>query len=134
MTSNAIKMILAACLAAALPLGASANPVLEGYRAAAKQENASFKDFSAQAGRQLYATQHGDLACASCHTDSPMNVGKHVKTNKEIAPMAPAANPKRLSNAANVEKWFRRNCNDVLKRACTTQEKGDFVTYLLSVK
>jgi hypothetical protein len=49
-----------------------------------------------------------------------------------LKPMAPAANPKRLTDAANVEKWFKRNCNDVLKRACTAQEKGDFMAYLLS--
>jgi hypothetical protein len=48
--------------------------------------------------------------------------------------MAPSVNPKRFSDAANVEKWFKRNCNDVLKRACSTQEKGDFITYMLSVK
>jgi len=134
MNSSSKKTKWLACLALALPLYAMANPVLDGYRAAAKQENPAFKDFSADAGHQLYATKHGDLACASCHTDSPMNVGKHVNTGKVIEPMAPAANPKRLTSAANVEKWFRRNCNDVLKRACTAQEKGDFITYLLSAK
>jgi hypothetical protein len=61
-------------------------------------------------------------------------MGKHAKTNKAIEPMAPSVNPKRFSDPANVEKWFRRNCNDALGRACTTQDKGDFITYLLSVK
>lgn len=119
-------------LCLALPLGAAANPVQDSYRAAAKLENPAFKDFSATAGRRLYTTKVGELACASCHTDSPMQEGKHVKTNKVILPMAPAANPRRLTDAANVEKWFKRNCNDVLKRACTAQEKGDFMAYLLS--
>jgi hypothetical protein len=124
------KMSWLVCLA--LPLGAAANPVQDSYRAAAKQENPAFQDFSATAGRRLYTTRVGELACASCHTDSPMQEGRHVKTNKVILPMAPAANPKRLTDAANVEKWFKRNCNDVLKRACTAQEKGDFMAYLLS--
>jgi len=51
--------------------------------------------------------------------------------------MAPSANPQRFADAADaakVEKWFKRNCADVLKRACTAQEKGDFMAYLLSVK
>ncbi len=126
---------LLTCLAMALPIAASANTVLDGYKAQAKQENAAFKDFSAAAGQTLYTTVGpNQLSCSSCHTDSPKNVGKHAKTNKTIDPMAPSANPKRLTDAANVEKWFRRNCNDALGRVCTTQEKGDFVTYLLSVK
>jgi hypothetical protein len=61
-------------------------------------------------------------------------MGKHATTGKEIQPLAPVANAKRFSDAANVEKWFKRNCNDVLKRACTAQEKGDFMAYVLSVK
>lgn len=135
MTCFLKPMAVVAGLALALPLCANAaNPVQDAYRAPAKQENPAFKDFSADAGRTLYATKHGDLACASCHTDSPKAIGKHVKTNKEILPLAPSANPKRFSDAANVEKWFKRNCNDVLKRACTAQEKGDFMAYVLSVK
>lgn len=128
-------LAVTAALTLALPLCASAaNPVQDSYRAVAKQENPAFKDFSVEAGQKFYATKHGDLACASCHTDSPKAVGKHVTTNKEILPLAPVANPKRFSDAANVEKWFKRNCNDVLKRVCTAQEKGDFMAYVLSVK
>lgn len=128
------KTSLLIFLALAIPLGAAANPILDGYRTAAKQENPAFKDFSAAAGQKFYVAKVGALACASCHTDSPMTAGKHASTNKEILPLAPAANPKRFTDAANVEKWFKRNCNDVLKRACSTQEKGDFMSYVLSVK
>ncbi|OHC80581.1 MAG: hypothetical protein A3H24_10300 [Rhodoferax sp. RIFCSPLOWO2_12_FULL_60_11] len=134
MTTKRHTPHLLACLALALPLAAAANPILETYRAQAKQENAAFKDFTVAAGQKLYSTKGAELSCASCHTDSPKAEGKHVKTNKLIAPMAPSVNPKRFSDAANVEKWFKRNCNDVLSRACTTQEKGDFMTYVLSVK
>lgn len=128
------KIVLAAGLALVLPLCAAANPIQDSYRTAAKLENPAFKDFSVAAGQKLYASKVGDLACASCHTDSPLAAGKHAKTNKEILPLAPAANAKRFTDAANVEKWFKRNCNDVLKRACSAQEKGDFMAYVLSVK
>jgi mono/diheme cytochrome c family protein len=122
-------------LAIALPLAASANVILDGYKAQAKQENAAFKDFSVAAGQKLYTTVGpNQLSCSSCHTDSPKNEGKHAKTNKVIEPMAPSVNPKRFSDLAQVEKWFKRNCNDALGRVCTTQEKGDFITYMLSVK
>ena len=46
----------------------------------------------------------------------------------------PPANPDRFSDAATTEKWFRRNCNDVLGRECTPQEKGDVLTWLLSLR
>lgn len=60
-------------------------------------------------------------------------MGKHSVTGKPIDPLAPAANPERFTNPAKVEKWFKRNCKDVLKRECTPQEKGDVLTYLLSI-
>jgi mono/diheme cytochrome c family protein len=124
-----------AALAFALPLAASANPILDDLKAQAKTENTAFKDFSVDAGRKLYTTQGpNQLACASCHTDSPKNAGKHAKTNKAIDPLAPSVNAQRFTDAAKVEKWFKRNCNDALGRACTTQEKGDFMAYVLSVK
>lgn len=120
---------LLACLTLALPLVAAANPILDGYKAETKGT------FSADAGHKLYNTVGpNQLSCASCHTDSPKNVGKHAKTNKVIDPMAPSVNPKRFTDLAQVEKWFKRNCNDALGRACTTQEKGDFITYVSSVK
>ncbi len=45
--------------------------------------------------------------------------------------MAASANPKRYADQANAEKWFGRNCNNVLGRECTATEKGDFITYML---
>lgn len=41
------------------------------------------------------------------------------------------ANAERFTNEAKVEKWFRRNCNDVLGRACTFSEKADVLAYLI---
>ncbi|WP_180124760.1 DUF1924 domain-containing protein [Rhodoferax sp. BLA1] len=122
-------------LAVALPLLANANPILDSYKAQAKAENPAFKDFSAAAGQKLYSTQGpNQLSCSSCHSDSPKKAGQHAKSNKVIEPMAPSVNPQRFTDAAKVEKWFKRNCNDALGRACTTQEKGDFMSYVLSVK
>ena len=129
------KMLLAfAALAFALPLIAAANPIQDSYRAAAKQEDAGFKDFSATRGQAFYSAKTGDMACASCHRDSPKANGKHAKTGNDILPLAPSANAQRFADAAKVEKWFGRNCKDVLNRACTAQEKGDFIAYALSVK
>lgn len=128
------SLLAVVTLAITMPLAAAANPIQESYRAAAKQETPGFKDFSAKRGQAFYSAKAGDLACASCHGDSPKSNGKHAKTGKDILPLAPAANAQRFSDAAKVEKWFGRNCKDVLSRACTAQEKGDFIAYLLSVK
>jgi len=35
---------------------------------------------------------------------------------------------------AKVEKWFRRNCNDVMGRECTAGEKADVLAWLLTLK
>jgi len=94
-----------------------------------------FKGFSAASGESFFKAKHGnDWSCASCHTDNPAAPGKHAKTSKVIQPLAPAANAERFTDMAKVEKWFKRNCNDVLSRACTAQEKGDVLTYLLTIR
>jgi mono/diheme cytochrome c family protein len=129
---KAIAIVLA--LALPVPLYAATNAVLESYRAAAKQESSSFADFSAARGEALYQSKAGAVACATCHGASPKEAGKHATTGKVILPMAPSANPDRFTDAAKVEKWFKRNCNDVLKRPCSATEKGDFVTYMFSIK
>jgi mono/diheme cytochrome c family protein len=125
---------MAAALSVTLPLLAAANPVQDSYRATAKQENPAFVEFSAARGEAFYKAKTGDVSCASCHGDSPKAHGKHATTSKDILPMAPVANAERFTDAAKVEKWFKRNCSDVLKRACTANEKGDFIAYLSSVK
>ena len=118
---------------------ASPNELLQGYATQAKKENPAFREFSAGAGEKFYRAlvKHSSgrqISCATCHTDDPRKAGKHHKTGKEIPPLAPSVNKSRLTNSANAEKWFKRNCQDVLERACTAQEKGDFIAYILSVK
>ena len=51
-----------------------------------------------------------------------------------IQPLAPGVNPQRFTDVAQVEKWFKRNCGDVLKRECTAQEKGDILAWLVTLK
>lgn len=94
-----------------------------------------FQGFSAARGETFFKTrQGGEWSCASCHTDNPAAQGKHAKTGKIIKPLAPAANAERFTDMAKVEKWFKRNCNDVLERVCTPQEKGDVLAYLLTIQ
>jgi hypothetical protein len=110
----------------------------DGVLASLKGEasgTAGFQGFSAARGETFFKSKHGgEWSCASCHTDNPAAEGKHAKTGKLIKPLAPSANAERFSDMAKVEKWFKRNCNDVLERICTAQEKGDVLAYLLTVK
>ena len=86
-------------------------------------------------GEQFFTTKHGkDWSCASCHTASPTVDGKHASTGKLISPMAPAFNPQRFTDTAKTEKWFRRNCNDVVGRECSIAEKADVLAWLLTFK
>lgn len=86
-------------------------------------------------GQQFFTSRHGqDWSCSSCHTASPTVAGKHASTGKAIGPLAPAFNPERFTDAAKTEKWFRRNCNDVLGRECSAGEKADVLAWLLTLK
>jgi uncharacterized membrane protein len=133
-----VFILVFVAVAGLMSLSASAqtpNEVLAAIKNEAKISNPAFQGFSADRGANFFKQKHAnELSCASCHTDNPAATGKHAKTGKIIKAMAPAANAERFTETAKVEKWFKRNCNDVLERACTPQEKGDVITYLLTVK
>jgi mono/diheme cytochrome c family protein len=86
-------------------------------------------------GQSLFTSRHGQAwSCASCHGDRPLQPGQHAATGRSIAPLAPAAQPTRLTDPAKVEKWFRRNCNDVIGRECSAGEKADLIAWLMSLR
>jgi len=130
--------LAAAVLAASsVPPATAAMPqeLQAGYEADARSADPAFKHASAERGAAFFRSPHGgDWSCASCHTSTPTTPGRHARTGKAIEPLAPAANPARLADAATVEKWFKRNCQDVLNRPCTPQEKGDVVAFLRSLR
>ena len=135
-----MRTILTVSLLALLGLpawGATPRELLDGYTGQAKQEQPAYAGSDAGRGDQFYHALRAkpgrqSLACASCHTADPMKTGSHESTGKSIAPLAPAANAERFSDAAKVEKWFRRNCQDVLGRPCSSAEKADFLAYVTS--
>lgn len=89
----------------------------------------------AERGRMLFTSrQGGEWSCASCHGNPPVAAGRHASTGKAIEPLAPAANAKAFTDTARVDKWLRRNCNDVLKRECTPAEKADVLAFLINLK
>lgn len=86
-------------------------------------------------GQAFFTTRHGrEWACATCHGATPTGNGQHAATGKTIAPLAPAFNPERFTDAAKTEKWFRRNCGDVVGRECSALEKADILSWLMTLK
>lgn len=107
---------------------------LSRFETAARVADPAFKA-AAGRGADFFRSRHGaEWSCGSCHTDNPASIGRHASTGKPIRPLAPAANPLRLTDEAKVEKWFRRNCRDVLGRECTPREKADLVAWLISIQ
>jgi mono/diheme cytochrome c family protein len=104
----------------------------------AQQAGVAPSALSPARGEAFYRSEHpgkngAAQSCASCHTASPKQAGQ-TRVGKRIEPLAPAVYPQRFTDAAKVEKWFRRNCTDVLARECSAQEKGDFIAWLNQIK
>ena len=110
--------VTVALIALMLPVAGLASPreeLLSQYAAAAKAASPGFSGFSASRGEKLhFATFH------SGKPDTPSDA------------VAISVTPTRYSDPAKVEKWFKRNCNDVLGRECTALEKGDWLSYMIS--
>ncbi|MEY5029022.1 MAG: Cytochrome c-type protein precursor [Pseudomonadota bacterium] len=130
--SNNIKPYgLMACLMFVSALAHAGDPQAQLHR----WEQAAGQAGVAARGEQFFNNKHGnDWSCASCHGMPPTQSGKHASTGKVIEPLAPAFNARRLTDDAKVDKWFRRNCKDVLARECTAVEKADVLAYLVGIK
>ncbi len=120
---------------------ASANPVfaetpaslVSGYAAEAAKAKPGFTP-SAQRG-QAFFTKEWNVAqkmpnCTVCHGKNLKADGKHVVTDKRIDPLSPAVNKERFTSSKKVEKWFKRNCTEVVGRECTAAEKADFIQFV----
>ena len=83
-------------------------------------------------GKQLWYAPVNERSCSLCHGDSPVDIGRHASTGKQIEPMALSVNPERYQSAKKIEKWFLRNCKWTFGRECNLQEKADILTWLAS--
>jgi len=132
--ASGLALVAVAGLAAQPAFAESPNEILASIQKEAA-DTPGLQEFSAARGESFFKTKHGnEWSCSSCHTENPAAPGKHAKTGKVIHPMAPSANAERFTDPKKVAKWFKRNCNDVLDRVCTPQEKGDVLAYLLTVQ
>ncbi len=132
-------VVLAALGVLSLPVQAdvdAAKQLVKQYAALVKGVDATYT-LNAEAGRAFYIKKHEvkgkQVSCSDCHTDNPVNPGKHSKTGKTIASLSPVVNPDRFSKMKKTEEQFDEHCVDVLSRGCTSKEKGDYIVYLLSL-
>lgn len=139
MHRNLNSILLAAALAVTFSGAASAGPredQLGKYASAAKAANPAFSGFSAERGKTLHNQSFGGgkpdtPACTTCHGRDPRAAGRTL-AGKAIDPVAVSAAPSRFTDPAKVEKWFKRNCTEVLGRECNAQEKGDWLSFMLA--
>ncbi len=135
-------MIATKKIGIALMILACANPafaetpgsIVSGYAAEASKEAPGFVP-SAKRGQSFFTKEWSVSQkmpnCTVCHGKNLKVDGKHVITDKRIDPLAPAANPERFTSTAKVEKWFKRNCKEVVGRECTAAEKADFIQFVI---
>jgi hypothetical protein len=134
-----MRSILALVLMGAAFAAVAETPqqIQQTYAAEAARQQPGFSPSTARGGaffQKHFGVSAKMPACSSCHTDNPAASGRHAVTGKAIRPLAPSANTERLSDPAQVEKWFGRNCKEVVGRACTPAEKADFVQFLAEVR
>ena len=134
------KVMFVVSCTAALVWAQEFNAPMQAYMSElakeAKAQNASFERFDAKRGESIFTSKHvgkkaQEVACTSCHTVNLKQSGSNYTTNKTIAPLAPSVNTQRLTDVAEVQKWLRRNFNDVYNREGSALEKGDVLTYLI---
>jgi hypothetical protein len=127
-------------LAAAMGVGAVLIGCVSSMAATPQTELMRWQQAAGQTGdaakgQVFFGQLHGgEWSCASCHGQPPTRDSQHASTGKKIAALAPAFNAERLTDSAKVDKWFKRNCNDVLSRECTAIEKADVLAYLIGLK
>ena len=138
-----IAVVLAVALYAPESIaGSGLNSEMTAFKdsllAEAKAADSSFDGFSAEAGEELFRSKRmhskkgEERACTTCHTKDPSAEGK-TPVGKVIDPISPAVNSERFTEAKHVKKWFKRNCKWVLERECTPEEKGNYITFMLSL-
>ena len=135
-TKTTTTLLLAALLQPLGSYAASRDELLGQYALSAKAASPAFSGFSSGRGEKLHVTKFAGgkaetPACTSCHADSPRSAGR-TPTGKSIEALAVSLTPVRYTDPAKVEKWFKRNCNEVLGRECTPLEKGDWLSYMIS--
>jgi hypothetical protein len=155
-----IWLLVISVLIAGISEATEPEDFLAAYAEQARLADPAFSGFSAERGRAFYHRTHtlddgSELSCASCHHADPRRAtvahqdqipcrachvtlhkpsGGRSMTIRQLQPFAPTAYPDRFTNEWKVEAWFGWNCKLLLKRECTPGEKGDLITWLMTIE
>ena len=132
-----MRVLVIAALVFNLGFGAVIDDYLSFLKQEVLKENPNFTGFDSKRGEEIFTSKHigkkgKEISCTSCHTIDLSNSGENIFTGKTIEPLSPKANPKRFTDLAEIEKWIKRNFNDVYNREGTALEKGDVITYIIN--
>ena len=132
-----MRILIISALVFNLGFSAVVDDYLNSLKQEVLQENPKFTGFDAKRGEEIFTSKHigkkgKEIACTTCHTINLNNSGENTFTGKTIEPLSPKANPKRFTDIKEIEKWMKRNFNDVYNREGTALEKGDVTTYIIN--
>ncbi|MGE4383549.1 MAG: DUF1924 domain-containing protein [Arcobacter sp.] len=132
-----MKALIITALVASLSFSATVDEYLNSLKQEVLKENPSFKGFDAKRGEEIFTSKHigkkgKEISCTSCHGTNLQKAGENIFTGKVIEPLSPKANKERFIDVATIEKWMKRNFNDVYNREGTALEKGDVTTYIIN--
>lgn len=137
-SATIIVLLNAGMLYAGSKPNSQVESLTNSYLAEAQKSSPGLKAFSAEEGKKffnskrIHSAKKEERSCATCHTTDPTKPGQTV-AGKVIEPVAPSVNKERFTDPQKIEKWFKRNCEWVLERECTPKEKGDYITYMMSL-
>ncbi|MFA9240398.1 MAG: DUF1924 domain-containing protein [Candidatus Paceibacteria bacterium] len=132
-----MRVLLITALVFNLGFAAVVDDYLSSLKQEALKENPNFTGFDSKRGEEIFTSKHigkkgKEISCTSCHTIDLSNSGENIFTGKTIEPLSPKANPKRFTQLDEIEKWMKRNFNDVYNREGTALEKGDVTIYIIN--
>ena len=132
-----MRILIISALVFNLGFSAVIDDYLSSLKQEVLQENPKFTGFDAKRGEEIFTSKHigkkgKEISCTTCHTINLNNSGENTFTGKTIEPLSPKANPKRFTDVKEIEKWMKRNFNDVYNREGTALEKGDVTTYIIN--
>ncbi len=132
-----MRILIISALLFNLGFSAVVDDYLNSLKQEVLKENPKFTGFDAKRGEEIFTSKHigkkgKEIACTTCHTINLNNSGENTFTGKTIEPLSPKANPKRFTDVKEIEKWMKRNFNDVYNREGTALEKGDVTTYIIN--
>ena len=132
-----MRILIISALVFNLGFSAVVDDYLNSLKQEVLKENPKFTGFDAKRGEEIFTSKHigkkgKEISCTTCHTINLNNSGENTFTGKTIEPLSPKANPKRFTDVKEIEKWMKRNFNDVYNREGTALEKGDVTTYIIN--